>query len=75
MVNLAVKVGNLTLKNPFIAASGTYGFGREAAEFLDLSVWGGISSKGITRLPRAGNMPPRVAETPAGMLNSVGLQN
>lgn len=74
-VDLTVKVGAVTFKNPFVAASGTYGFGREAAEFLDLSIWGGISSKGVTLEPRAGNPPPRVAETPCGMLNAVGLQN
>ena len=73
--DLSVKIGSILFKNPFIAASGTYGFGREAAEFLDLSVWGGVSSKGITLEPREGNPTPRVAETAAGMLNAVGLQN
>lgn len=75
MVDLSVKVGSAAMKNPFIAASGTYGFGRDAAEWLDLSVWGGISSKGVTLEPRCGNPPPRVAEAASGMLNSVGLQN
>lgn len=75
MVNTEIRIGNLKLDNPFIAASGTYGFGREAAGMVDLSVWGGICSKGVTMEPRKGNPPPRVAETPSGMLNSVGLQN
>ena len=70
-----VSIGNISFKNPFIAASGTYGFGREASEFLDLAVWGGICSKAITLEPREGNPAPRVAETPSGMLNAVGLQN
>lgn len=75
MVKTEISIGNLRLDNPFIAASGTYGFAREAADLIDLSVWGGICSKGVTLEPRQGNPPPRVAETPAGMLNSVGLQN
>jgi dihydroorotate dehydrogenase (NAD+) catalytic subunit len=61
--------------NPVIAASGTFGYGREYAEMYDLSLLGGISTKGTTLLPRDGNPPPRIAETPCGMLNSVGLQN
>lgn len=75
MVTTQVKVGALTLKNPVLAASGTFGFGREMAAWQDLSQLGGICSKGLTLLPRIGNPPPRVAETAAGMLNSVGLQN
>jgi dihydroorotate dehydrogenase (NAD+) catalytic subunit len=75
MVTTQVKVGTLTLKNPVLAASGTFGFGREMAAWQDLSQLGGICSKGLTLLPRVGNPPPRVAETTAGMLNSVGLQN
>ena len=63
------------LKNPVIAASGTYGFGREYAEYTALEGLGGISVKGLTLEPRAGNRPPRVAETASGILNSVGLQN
>jgi dihydroorotate dehydrogenase (NAD+) catalytic subunit len=63
------------LKNPFIAASGAFGFGREYDELYDISCWGGISSKGLTLNPRAGNPPARIAETASGMLNSVGLQN
>lgn len=74
-LDCAVEIGGLHLKNPVIAASGTFGFGREHAEFIDLNRLGGISVKGLTLKPRQGNKPPRVAETPAGMLNSVGLQN
>lgn len=75
MVDMTVQVGSLKLKNPVIAASGTFGFGREVEQYMDLSKLGGISSKGLTLKPRAGNDAPRVAECPAGMLNSVGLQN
>ena len=75
MVKTAVQVGALTLKNPVIAASGTFGFGREMQQWNDLSQLGGISSKGLTLNPRLGNDPTRVAETPSGLLNSVGLQN
>ncbi|MDR1019407.1 MAG: dihydroorotate dehydrogenase [Synergistaceae bacterium] len=63
------------LKNPLIAASGTFGFGREFDELYDISCWGGISVKGLTLNPRLGNPPRRIAETASGMLNSVGLQN
>lgn len=75
MVDLSTTVGSLTLANPVLAASGTFGFGREMSQFQDLSRLGGICSKGLTLLPRVGNPPPRVAETASGMLNSVGLQN
>jgi dihydroorotate dehydrogenase (NAD+) catalytic subunit len=75
MVKTAVKIGNLLLKNPVIAASGTFGFGHEMEKWNDLSELGGICSKGLTENPRLGNDPPRVAETAGGMLNSVGLQN
>lgn len=66
---------DLILANPIIAASGTFGCGLEFAPFGDLSTLGGISVKGISLLPREGNPPPRIMETPAGMLNSIGLQN
>lgn len=72
---LQVKVGDVSLKNPLIAASGTFGFGREASLLYDPAVWGGIASKGLTLKERQGNAAPRVAETACGMLNSVGLQN
>lgn len=76
MVNrIAVKVGELELKSPLILASGTCNFGHELSEYYDLSILGGLSSKGLTIKPRLGNPGVRVAETPAGMLNCVGLQN
>lgn len=70
-----VNIAGIRFKNPVIAASGTFGFGREFAEYMDLNRIGGISVKGLTLQPRQGNKPPRIAETPAGILNSVGLQN
>lgn len=75
MMNLSVDICGITFKNPIIAASGTFGFGREYSDYIDLSLLGGISVKGLTIKPRSGNRPPRIAETPSGMLNSVGLQN
>lgn len=75
MTDLRVKIAGVEFKNPVIAASGTYGFGREYNEFYPIEGLGGISVKGLTLKERQGNLPPRVAETPAGMLNSVGLQN
>lgn len=74
-VDMQVNFAGISMKNPIIVASGTYGFGREFGQFYDLSQLGGISCKGLTFTPREGNPPPRVAETPMGMLNSVGLQN
>ena len=71
----SVNLCGVTLKNPVIAASGTFGFGEEYSQFYDLSAIGGISSKGLTCEPRQGNASPRIAETPSGILNSVGLQN
>ena len=75
MADLSVSVAGVKFHNPVIAASGTFGFGREFSEFYPLSALGGIACKGITLQERPGNPPPRIAETPAGMLNSVGLQN
>ena len=75
MANLSVNIAGVTLKNPVITASGCFGFGREYEGFYDISRLGGISLKGMTAKKRLGNPPPRIAETPAGMLNSVGLQN
>lgn len=74
-VDMSVKFAGLELKNPVVVASGTFGFGREFNEFYDISALGGICCKGLTLHPREGNPPPRIAETPAGILNSVGLQN
>lgn len=73
--NMSVDIAGMKMKNPVMGASGTYGFGREFAQFMDLNRLGGISVKGLTLEPRQGNKPPRIAETPAGILNSVGLQN
>jgi dihydroorotate dehydrogenase (NAD+) catalytic subunit len=75
MADLQVNIAGVQFANPLIGASGTVGFGREYAELYPLSTLGGISCKGITLQERPGNPPPRIAETPAGMLNSVGLQN
>ncbi len=72
---LAVKIGNLHLKNPVMGASGTFGFGREYEDFLDVNKIGAIVTKGVTPLPRSGNPGVRIAETPAGMLNCIGLEN
>jgi dihydroorotate dehydrogenase (NAD+) catalytic subunit len=75
MVDLTTKIGTLTLKNPVLTASGTFGYGEEYVDFVDLNRLGGICVKGTTLHPREGNPYPRMAETPAGMLNAVGLQN
>ena len=75
MADLSVKIAGVEFNNPIIAASGTFGFGREYGEFYPLEKLGGISCKGITLKRRDGNPPPRVAETPSGILNAVGLQN
>lgn len=75
MANLSVKLCGVTLKNPVIAASGTFGFGREYNEIYDISVIGGISTKGMTLEPRPGNPVPRIAEGKSVILNAVGLQN
>ena len=75
MVNTAIQIGGITLKNPIMTASGTYGYGLEYSDFIDLSKLGGIVVKGTTLNPRQGNPYPRMAETPSGMLNAVGLQN
>lgn len=75
MVDLSVDLNGLILKNPVITASGTFGYGSEFDDFIDVSSLGGIILKGITAEPREGNPYPRMAETASGMLNSVGLQN
>lgn len=75
MARLNVKINQLYLKNPVMTASGTFGYGLEYADFIDLSRLGGIIVKGTTLNPREGNDYPRMAETPMGMLNCVGLQN
>ena len=75
MVNLGFSIGDLHFKNPVMTASGTFGYGPEFDDFLDVSRLGGIVVKGTTLEPREGNLYPRMAETPSGMLNAVGLQN
>jgi dihydroorotate dehydrogenase (NAD+) catalytic subunit len=72
---MRVDLAGVALKNPIVVASGTFGFGREYGQFYDLSQLGGICVKGLTATRREGNPPPRIAETPMGILNSVGLQN
>ncbi len=74
-IDLSVNLPGLKLKNPIMPASGTFGFGREFAELYDLSKLGSIMIKAVTREPRIGNKMPRVAETPGGMLNAIGLMN
>lgn len=73
--SLETRVGKVTLKNPVLVASGTFGFAREYEKLFPVSALGGVMVKGLTIEPRAGNPPPRLVETPAGLLNSVGLQN
>lgn len=75
MVNTELQIGGLKLRNPVMTASGTFGYGPEYADFVDFSRLGGIVVKGTTLEPRQGNDYPRMAETPSGMLNAVGLQN
>ena len=75
MIDMSVDIGGVKLKNPVLVASGTFGFGKEYANFYDLNLLGAIAVKGITLKPRKGNKPPRIMETSAGILNSVGLEN
>lgn len=75
MTLLCTRLGPLELKNPVLTASGTFGYGEEMAPYFDLSALGAIICKTVTHHPRAGNPPPRTCETPAGMLNAIGLQN
>ncbi|RJP45913.1 MAG: dihydroorotate dehydrogenase [Desulfobacteraceae bacterium] len=74
-VNLSVDIGGIILKNPVMTASGTFGFGTEFASIVDLNRLGGIIVKGLSLKPAAGNPPPRIVETPCGMLNAIGLEN
>lgn len=74
-MDLGVRIGSLELKNPVMTASGTFGYGEEYAEFLDLSSLGAVVVKGLSLLPKEGNPPPRIVETASGMLNAIGLQN
>ena len=75
MVDLSTQIGKIKLKNPVLVASGTFGHAREFEKFFDLKRLGGIVTKTITIKPRLGNPPPRIVETPSGMLNAIGLQN
>lgn len=75
MIDLSVRIGSLELENPVLVASGTFGYGKESQPLVDLSTLGGIITKSVTIAPRDGNPPPRIAELPAGMLNSIGLAN
>jgi len=74
-MNLEVEIAGIKLKNPVIAASGTFGFGREFSKLIDLNLFGGISTKGITLKKRTGNPQPRLCEVYGGIINSVGLEN
>jgi dihydroorotate dehydrogenase (NAD+) catalytic subunit len=74
-IDLSVKVGELTLRNPVLTASGTFGYGLEYDDLYDVAELGGICTKGLSLEPRAGNRPPRICETAAGMLNAIGLAN
>ncbi|MDD2498998.1 MAG: dihydroorotate dehydrogenase, partial [Desulfitobacteriaceae bacterium] len=71
--NMSVNIAGMVMKNPVTTASGTFGFGREYAPYLDLNKLGAVTVKGTTLKPRAGNPPPRLVETPAGILNAIGL--
>lgn len=73
--NLAVNIGGVPMKNPVTTASGTFGFGQEYDSFFDINLLGAVVVKGTTLLPKEGNPTPRIVETPAGILNSIGLQN
>lgn len=75
MVDLKVKIGKLKLRNPVTVASGTFGSGMEYEKLIDIGRLGAITTKAVTLKPKKGNLPPRICETPSGMLNSIGLQN
>ena len=75
MADLQIKIGSVDFKNPIFVASGTYGYGTEVSKLADINVLGAIVTKSVTRYPREGNPPPRIVETPSGMLNSIGLAN
>jgi len=75
LASLSVNIAGIQLKNPVMTASGTFGYGEEFAPYLDLNKLGAVIVKGISLKPRQGNPPPRIVETAAGMLNSIGLQN
>ncbi len=74
-MDLSINIAGIAMKNPIMVASGTFGFGREYNDFYDINKLGALVTKGLTLLPKYGNPPPRIHETPAGMLNSIGLEN
>jgi dihydroorotate dehydrogenase (NAD+) catalytic subunit len=74
-MNTSVNIAGLTLKNPIMNASGTFAYGEEFSEFMDLSILGGVVTKGLSLKPKEGNPTPRIVETPCGMINSIGLEN
>jgi len=74
-IDLSINIAGIKMKNPVMVASGTFGFGREYSNFYDINRLGALVTKGLTLLPKEGNPPPRIYETPAGILNSVGLEN
>ncbi len=74
-MNLSVKIGDLVLKNPVMVASGTFGYGEEYSSLIEINMLGAVVTKGISLEPSPGNPPPRIVETPSGMLNAIGLQN
>jgi len=75
LADLRIKIGSVDFNNPIFVASGTYGYGTEVSELADITILGAIVTKSVTRYPREGNPPPRIVETPSGMLNSIGLAN
>ena len=72
---MQIKIKDIKFSSPFLTASGTYGYGHEVQGLTEVNQWGGIITKSVTRHPREGNPPPRIAETSSGMLNSIGLAN
>ena len=75
LTDIRIQIGNIEFKNPLFTASGTFGYGNDVPDFVDVSKLGGIITKSITLHPREGNPPPRIVETPSGMINSIGLAN
>ncbi len=75
MIDIRTEIGSLALKNPILTASGTFGYGDDLPDYVDINEFGGIVTKSLTRQPRDGNAPPRIVETASGMLNSIGLAN
>ena len=72
---MRIKIKDVKFTSPLLTASGTYGYGHEVQDLMNVNEWGGIITKSVTRYPREGNPPVRIAETPSGMLNSIGLAN